>query len=356
MGVDESFVRLKHTTTFFDGTYSAQSATITIGCALAFYNAVELLLLIFTTFRRYSGLYFWSLLIASAGIIPYTIGFMIEYFQLTKQLAGELIATVGWPMMVTGQSLVLYSRLGVVLGPGHRKLLKGVKWMVIVDGIVFHISTTVVMFGSYNAHPNHPFTLAYRYIEKIQMTGFTLQEFIISGLYVWRTLDILNATRYGGNQRGRKTTIELLGINILIILMDLALLVVEYQNRHVIEQAVKQVVYSIKLKLEFAILSKLVNITQTGRRDSHGLFESPEQDTVRTGTEGTLDLGPFRSDDVKTDEKDDAWHVERRDSFILRPVDFGIKRDSILPVTIDQQHRRSVRDNDLYGGALRDLA
>ena len=67
MGFDKSLVKLKDTTTFFDGEYTAKSVAITICCALATYNALELLLLIFTTFRRYSGLYFWSLLIASVG-------------------------------------------------------------------------------------------------------------------------------------------------------------------------------------------------------------------------------------------------------------------------------------------------
>ena len=54
--------------------------------------------------------------------------------------------------------------------------------------------------------------------------------------------------------------IELLSINIWICVMDIALLVVEYQNRHVIEQTLKGVVYSTKLKLEFAILRKLISM------------------------------------------------------------------------------------------------
>lgn len=76
MGIHGALVHLKGTTTFFNGEYDAKSVTITICCALAIYNALELLLLIFTSFRKYRGLYFWSLLVASAGIIPYTIGFM----------------------------------------------------------------------------------------------------------------------------------------------------------------------------------------------------------------------------------------------------------------------------------------
>lgn len=177
-------------------------------------------------------------------------------------------------MMVTGQSLVLYSRLGIVLAPGTEQLLQAVKYMIIVDAVVFHVSTTVVMFGVYNAHPPGPFAAAYKYVEKIQMTAFTVQELIISGLYMWRTLQILkSATDARSKSRKRRKTIaELFSINAVIVIFDVALLVVEYQDRHVIEQALKAVVYSIKLKLEFAVLSKLVEISKRAMRGSEDTF------------------------------------------------------------------------------------
>lgn len=67
---------LSNTTSFFRGEYNAQSVTVTICCALAIASAFELLLLIFTTFRRYGGLYFWSLVVATTGILPYTFTVM----------------------------------------------------------------------------------------------------------------------------------------------------------------------------------------------------------------------------------------------------------------------------------------
>ena len=69
---------LEDTTSFFQGEYNAQSVTVTICCALAVASAFELLLLIFTTFRRYGGLYFWALVVATAGILPYTVCIMYE--------------------------------------------------------------------------------------------------------------------------------------------------------------------------------------------------------------------------------------------------------------------------------------
>lgn len=80
-----SLEHLNGTTTFFQGQYDASSVTVTICCALAIYNAIELVILIFATFHRYAGLYFWSLLVASLGILPYVVGFMCEYFRLANR-------------------------------------------------------------------------------------------------------------------------------------------------------------------------------------------------------------------------------------------------------------------------------
>ena len=366
MAFKESLVHLEDTTTFFDGTYNAKSVTITICCALAIYNSLELMLLIFTTFRAYRGLYFWSLVVASAGIIPYVMGFMIEYFELTAQLAGEILSTVGWPMMITGQSFVLYSRLGVVLGPTHGRILKAVKWMIIIDGIVFHVSTSVVMFGAYNADPNRGFAQAYKYIEKVQMTGFTVQEFILSGLYVWRTLDIIKTSDW--TRKGKRIMRELLTINILIIFMDIALLVVEFQDRHVIEQAIKEVVYSVKLKLEFAILSKLVSLTQRTDEETFGIFGGGSEIDVhekRPAPNGNMTLSPFQTEfgTDKSNANEDAMHIERASSWMsgttytTYPGDKStVDKISTLPsATSDEQRRRRTLEDNLYAGACRDL-
>jgi len=90
MGSDVHLAHLHETTTFFNGEYNAVNVTITICNALALYNAIELLILIFATFQRYAGLYFWALVIASSGILPYVFGFECGYFQLAPQLVCPL--------------------------------------------------------------------------------------------------------------------------------------------------------------------------------------------------------------------------------------------------------------------------
>ena len=243
------------------GFFDARSVVVIVCSTLALYNALELILLIFTTFKRWHGLYFWSLIVASFGVIPYNIGFLVVFFQLTQQYAGFVIDSYGWITMVTGQSVVLYSRLHLVLR--NPKVLRAVLWMIVVDAVIFHVSTTVVLFGSSYGDEQGGFNGAWTVIEKVQMTGFCIQEFTISGLYLYETTKLLKIV---SGSHTRKTMWELFIINVLIIVLDIALLVVEYLNQRVYEQAFKGVVYSIKLKLEFAILSKLVHIVRNGNR------------------------------------------------------------------------------------------
>lgn len=242
--------------------------------ALGVYNAFELLVLICITFKRRKGLYFWSLLLATLGIIPYAVGWVLVHFKLTVAYAGMIIDSVGWVLMVTGQSVVLYSRLHLVLHSSTT--LRAVLWMIIFNGVVWHISITILVFGSsYSPLQNRRgFNHVFNVLEKVQMTCFCLQEFIISGLYLWKTLDILR-TAFGNK---RKFLWQLFGINIVIVAMDIALLVVEYKNHFTWEQGLKVVIYSIKLKLEFAVLGELVEFVQSRgctSSASHAEFRNP---------------------------------------------------------------------------------
>jgi hypothetical protein len=172
--------------------------------------------------------------------------------------------------------------------------------MIIVNGILLHSITTVLTFGS-NSNSLSPSTLkrfvdGYSIMEKTQMVGFFLQEFILSVVYIREAVRLLklsetvqddarsfdDGTEHGHlrNSHARKTMYQLLAINVIIIIMDLALLAVEFANLYLIETTLKGVVYSIKLKLEFAVLGKLVQFVRNRtassnssdpRQQSHGL-------------------------------------------------------------------------------------
>jgi hypothetical protein len=172
--------------------------------------------------------------------------------------------------------------------------------MIIVNGTLLHSITTVLTFGS-NSNSLSPKTLqrfvnGYSIMEKIQMVGFFIQELILSAIYIREAIRLLklsevahddvqsfdDGTAHGHlrNSHVRKTMYQLLAINVIIIIMDLALLGVEFANLYLIETTLKGVVYSIKLKLEFAVLGKLVQFvrdratssnTSDPRQPSHAL-------------------------------------------------------------------------------------
>ena len=82
----------------------------------------------------------------------------------------------------------------------------------------------------------------------------SIQEVILSAVYIFYTLKILrNFLRPEATRIMR----QLLFINVLIINMNIALVAVEYASLFILETTLKGFIYSIKLKLGFAILSQL---------------------------------------------------------------------------------------------------
>ena len=223
--------------------------------AVALYNFIYINVKIFLTFKRRKGLYFWSLVVASWGIPVHATGFLLKFFNLGAPKALPLIfVIIGWYCMVTGQSMVLYSRLHLV-EPDVRKA-RWILIMIIVDFFLLHVVTTVLFFGSNSSNPE-PFVKPYNIYEKIQVTGFALQESIISGLYIYKAWDMLKPALDDWGKRARKIMLHLITVNIVIIIMDITLLGTEYANQYEIQTTYKSALYSIKLVMEFSILEQL---------------------------------------------------------------------------------------------------
>lgn len=80
-------------------------------------------------------------------------------------------------------------------------------------------------------------------------------------------------------------------INVVIIMMDVALLSIEYASLLILETIIKGVFYSFKLKLEFAILGRLVKFVSSGQGDS------VESGSLNTGSSS---LSPQRLENPQT--------------------------------------------------------
>ncbi|KAK4615934.1 hypothetical protein CLAFUW4_10259 [Fulvia fulva] len=109
-------------------------------------------------------------------------------------------------------------------------------------------------------------------MEKVQMIGFFLQKLVLSSIYIVETVKLLRSSLQEGT---RKTMKQLVFMNVVIIVLDLGLLGLESASLYIMQIMLKGVVYSVKPKLEFAILGKLVQFvraTKTGRDSNVGFI------------------------------------------------------------------------------------
>jgi hypothetical protein len=146
----------------YDGNSLSLKIIIAFFSGPSIYNALELAILIFITFSRYRGLYFWSLLVSSLGLIPYARVQILLLLTGNAKWVSVALLTLGWYLMVTGQSVVLWSRLHLIVsGERGGKILKYTRWMIIVDFFILHVPTTVVTFGSNGKIDTASFVKAY---------------------------------------------------------------------------------------------------------------------------------------------------------------------------------------------------
>lgn len=271
-----------------DGAYSGQNLVLILSIvtllSLAIYNSIELVILVLCTFRHWRGLYFWSLLLSGLlGVVPQAVSFILKDMALAPLWFSLTLSTIGWYFMVTGQAVVLYSRLNLLVN--DPRVLRRVLIMIITNAIILHVPTTILTYGSNFAKSNNDiWSQAYGVMERIELVGFSVQEIIISYLYVVQV--IRNLRIVPPNSRihkvHRKTLYYVLAINIFLILLDVALLIMEFTNRYTIQTALKSLVYSIKLKLEFAVLNRLICLVRPDQMGSDDYWQPSPDPSPRT--------------------------------------------------------------------------
>jgi hypothetical protein len=106
------------------------------------------------------------------------------------------------------------------------------------------------------------------------VSWFTAQEILISTIYIWDTIRLIRLIRLvrsspEADARRHKILYELLAVNIAAIAMDLSLVILQYKGLYFTQIELKPMVYSIKLKLEFAVLGMLVSLVQSHSSSSN---------------------------------------------------------------------------------------
>ncbi|KAK8144085.1 hypothetical protein G3M48_006316 [Beauveria asiatica] len=233
--------------------------------SIAWYIGIEINVSLFILFKRKRGLYFWSCLIASWGVILQPIFMLLADFNVWKDAVPSLVMIyLTWFMMVVPQSWVLYSRLHLLMRATNT--LQIIKYVLIFNSIVFALPTMVIG------------TLAtYKYLKDIR----PLQ------LHFWSLSS--TASNHKPPPKERSPVLRhLIYVNILIIVLDIILLGIQCADLFYLQAALKPCIYGLKLKAEFAILNRLIGILQRRQPFSQGEYVESAPENVKPFDNTTL--------------------------------------------------------------------
>ncbi|KAJ6126341.1 hypothetical protein N7523_001953 [Penicillium sp. IBT 18751x] len=199
--------------------------------SIGVYNALETVFITFDVVKNYRSLYFWSMQVASWGILY---------------------------AMVTGQSVVLYSRFHLVVWDISK--VRWVLWRIIVNVCILHVPMAALFLGL--NHGNARFARPAMVYNWIQLAGFCIQDLVICGIYIYEAIRALKCIVRIRGRKGRRVIIHLLWVNVLVVILNILLLLTEYKL-HYIQVSFKTVVYSLKLNLEFSVLNRLRSLVHS---------------------------------------------------------------------------------------------
>ncbi|KAL1793573.1 hypothetical protein ACET3X_008555 [Alternaria dauci] len=288
--------------------------------AIAWYNSIELLILVFVIFRRYSGLYFWSLVVNAISIVPYATGAWMKQNNVAHNpYLYNTLLTLGWILMVPGQSVVLYSRL-YLISP-NLKLLRFIFWMIVVSAICLCVPTITLNLRQYTKHPE-AYTRGYVVMEKIQMTLFTMQEIFISCVYLLETRKLMRVIFDG---KTRKWMWQLVAMNVLLLILDIALLTTEFLDLYMIQTTFKSLVYSFKLKVEFAVLSQIVRVIQDRTQSGSSVAPLPSNLGCQMYTRNPIPSQMSEVEDMQRNVPIE-WRLSKDTTAFVSPVALTMAR------------------------------
>lgn len=100
-------------------------------------------------------------------------------------------------------------------------------------------------------------------MENVEVIAFSIQESIISGIYLYETQKILKLIGGFAMERAQQIMWRLIYANVLIVILDVAIITAQCTNNYMIQVTFKDFAYSLKLKLEFIILNQVKEVASS---------------------------------------------------------------------------------------------
>ncbi|KAF2124493.1 hypothetical protein P153DRAFT_361198 [Dothidotthia symphoricarpi CBS 119687] len=240
---------------------------------MAWFNTAELFCTIFLTFKSWTGKYFYCLIVATLGVFVFQTNVFMMIFAPHLNMYG-IIACIGfgWSSMVTGQSLVLWSRLHLVCRSQWK--LRLILYMIVVNGVCMHGPQTVFSLMAVENNAINPAYKPFEIMEKISVAILSAQELIISLVYLSEAVRILRVSETLQRKGNRHRIKMLLLANLAIICIDICIITLEFLALWGVWCSFKGFGYSVKLKIEFAILNQLRDSIQGSSTTDSYVLES----------------------------------------------------------------------------------
>jgi hypothetical protein len=303
---------------------------IAVFCGLAFWSTIHLTIRILFFFQRYQGLYFWSLIITTWSLSIREAGFLMRWVAPNVPWKFSLfLAESGWVAMVTGFSIVLWSRLQFITS--DKRILRGVLAMILIDGFIWHSALVTLQYGLALANKTQhaAWLRVLNPMERVQITFFTVQEVIISGLYMHATYKILKDRVVHQADKIRRALILLFVVQTVVIMLDVIIITLDLAGYFTLKAIMHSWVYGIKLELEFVVLNQLVEIAQSGVPGLSTVEQSGTEFTITQASEGLSSTLASPNSGSALAEKQDFWLERSPEATDSRHSSNGSRRPSL---------------------------
>ncbi|KAL2823716.1 hypothetical protein BDW59DRAFT_180569 [Aspergillus cavernicola] len=224
--------------------------------AIAAYNTLVLLIWIFNFFKRWRGLYFWSILSGTISIAGFMIITILSRFQKAPSVVTGIGIALLYPCLLTSQILVLYSRLHLITTQGP--ILRFVLWAIIITSCILLLPFTIILIGLSTGH--RQFLAPEQFIERFMIIGTVIRELILCAIYIYQAIRQLKPIIAVKGRAGRKVMIHLILVIGAVIVLDAFMLTSIYIGASGLGLAYTCVAQSVKLKMEFGMLNRLLEL------------------------------------------------------------------------------------------------
>jgi hypothetical protein len=161
--------------------------------------------------------------------------------------------------MVTGFSLVLYSRLHLILHSA--KVLRVLLAVIVVNCVL--VQSPLLILAFVGAPRYVIFLKVATFMSHLEII-FSVQEIILSSLYIYLFIRFVRQGGAKGVRSLKRTFYLLILAEVVIVVCDVALNVLLYYGWYLARRTILAFVYALKLQIEFLVLNRLARSRQAG--------------------------------------------------------------------------------------------